>query len=121
MSVPGGSCVVGVKGTPPAEVLGAKGIPLAVVSEESAVGDESAAVGDERGLRSWTSLKSDKNEPCETCETHLAMLVMSVDERLVKLLQREPAVGGFTLQGSLHQQAPLTIDGGGQLQTTKEH
>ena len=46
MSVQGGSCVVGVQGTPPAEVLGAKGIPLAVVSEESAVCDESAAVGD---------------------------------------------------------------------------
>ena len=49
------------------------------------------------------------------------MLVMSVEERIVKLLQREPAVGGFTLQGSLHQQSPLTIDGGGELQTTKEH
>ena len=51
MSVPGESCVVGPKGTSPAEVLGAKGISLEV-------GDESAAVGDEHGLRSWSALKS---------------------------------------------------------------
>ena len=51
MSEPGGSCVVGAKGTSPAEVLGAKGISLEV-------GDESSAVGDEHGLRSWSALKS---------------------------------------------------------------
>ena len=51
MSVPSESCVVGPKGTSPAEVLGAKGISLEV-------GDESAAVGDEHGLRSWSALKS---------------------------------------------------------------
>ena len=51
MSVPGESCVVGAKGTSPAEVVGAEGISLAVASEE-------AAVGDEHGLRSWSALKS---------------------------------------------------------------
>ena len=58
MSVPGESCVVGAKGTSPAEVLGAKGISLAVASEEAAVVDEHSAVGDEHGLRSWSALKS---------------------------------------------------------------
>ena len=114
MSPPGESCVVGANGTSPAACPCAEGISLEV-------GDVSAAVGDEHGFRPWSSLKSDKNEPCETCETHLAMLVMSVEERLVKLLKGVSAVGGVTLQGSLHHQAPLTIDGGGKLQTTKEH
>jgi hypothetical protein len=114
MSVPGESCVVGANGTSPAACPCTEGISLEV-------GDVSAAVGDEHGFRPWSSLKSDKNEPCETCETYLAMLVMSVDKRLAKLLKGLSAVGGVTLQGSLHQQSPLTIDGGGELQTTKEH
>ena len=120
MSPPAESCVVGAKGTSPAEVVGAKGTSLAEV-DGAVVASEDSAVGDEQGLKSWTALKSDKNEPCDTCETYLGMLVMSVEERLVKLLQGEPAVGGVSLKGCLYQQAPLTIDGGGQLQTTKEH
>ena len=95
----------------------AKGVSPAGVGLAS--GD--SAVGEELGLKAWTELKADRNEPCETCETYLGMLVMSVEERLVKLLQGKPAVGGVDLRGSLHQQAPLTMESGGSLQTTKEH
>ena len=114
------SCVAGAKSTSPDGVVGAKGTSLAEV-DGAVVAIEVSAVGDEQGLKSWTALKSDKNGPCDTCETYFGMLVMSVEERLVKLLQGEPAVGGVSLKGCLYQQAPLTIDGGGQLQTTKEH
>ena len=93
-------------------------------TEDSAVGEVShSAVGDkERGLKSWAELlKGDSNETAETCEDYLSKLVVSVEERLLKLLQGSPAVGGVALVGSLHQQAPLTMDDGGSLQTTKEH
>ena len=107
------------------------GVGLSIA--ESAVGDEpellaaagtasaESAVGDEPGLKSWAALKAGRNEPCETCEAYLAVLVMSVEERLVELLQGNPAVGGIGLQGKLHEQAPLTMDSGGLLSTTKEH
>ena len=114
MAVPAASCVVGATGTSPAACPGTEGISLEF-------GDVSAAVGDERGVRSWSSLVSDRNGPCDTCETYFAMLVMSAEERLAKVLKALPATCGVTLQGSLQQQAPLTIDGGGKLQTTKEH
>ena len=80
-----------------------------------------SAVGEELGLKSWTALKADRNEPGQTCETYLEMLVKSVEMRLIKILQRMPAVGGIDLKGSLQEQAPLTMESGGALQTTKEH
>ena len=96
---------------------------LADGNSPAGVGPASAesAVGDEPGLKSWAALKADRNEPCDTCEVYLAVLVMSVEERLVELLQGNPAVGGIGLQGKLHEQAPLTMDSGGLLSTTKEH
>ena len=75
-----------------------------------AVARESSAVGDEPGLLSWAALKENINETCLPCETYFGMLVMSVDERLVKLLQGAPAVGGINLTGTLQQQEPLAMD-----------
>jgi hypothetical protein len=115
MSAPEQPSVVDGKETLLAEVVVDKCIPRDVGS------DEESAFGDEHGFRSWAELKADRNVPCYTCEEYLAMLVRSVDDRLVQLLRREPAVGGVSLQGALYQQAPLTIDGDGRLQTTKEH
>ena len=80
-----------------------------------------SAVGEELGLKAWTELKTDRGELRETCETYLGKLVKSVEERLVKFLQGEPAVGGVDLKGRLLEQGPLTMESDGFLQTTKEH
>ena len=94
----------------------------AVAEVNDAAGSKDSAVGEEVTLpRSWVALKADRNEPCETCEQYFGKLVPSVEDRLVKLLQGKPAVGGVDLKGSLQQQAPLTMESGGSLQTTKEH
>ena len=93
-----------------------------VAAEVDAEGSEpDSAVGEEPGQKAWAALKADKNDPCDPCETYVGLLAPSVEERLVKLLQGEPAVGGINLTGTLQQQKPLTIDATGTLQTTKEH
>ena len=94
----------------------------AVAEVSDAAGSKDSAVGEEVTLpRSWVALKADRNEPCETCEQYFGKLVPSVEDRLVKLLQGKPAAGGVDLKGSLQQQAPLTMESGGQLQTVTEH
>ena len=94
----------------------------AAAAATGAVARENSAVGDEPGLLSWAELKENKNETkCLPCETYFAMLVMSVDERTITLLQGAPAVGGINLEGTLHQQPPLTMETTGFMQTTKEH
>ena len=80
-----------------------------------------SAVGEESGPKAWAALKAGKNDLCESCEAYIRLLAPSVEERLVKLLRGVPAVGGINLTGTLQQQAPLTIDATGTLQTTKEH
>ena len=72
-----------------------------------------SAVGEELGLKAWTELKTDPDEAPETCETYLGKLVKSVEERLVKFLQGEPAVGGVDLKGRLLEQGPLTMESDG--------
>ena len=66
-------------------------------------------------------LKADKHSPCDPCEMYVDTLVKTVQERLLIRLKGKPAVGGINLTGTLQQQEPLTIDGSGTLQTTKEH
>ena len=73
------------------------------------------------GVKVWAALKADTKSPCDPCEVYAEQLVSSVEERLLILLQGEPAAGGMNLRGTLQQQEPLTIDSIGQLQTTKEH
>ena len=80
-----------------------------------------SAIGEVLGLKAWAELKADTKSPCDPCEIYVELLVASVEERLVILLQGGPAVGGINLKGTLQQQEPLTIDATGQLQTTKEH
>jgi hypothetical protein len=88
----------------------------------SAVGEElrDSAVGEETLPKAWAALKADKNIP-QLCETYVLLLVQSVEERLVQFLEGTPEAGGISLVVPLQQQAPLKIDGGGELQTTKEH
>ena len=88
----------------------------------SAVGEEptDSAVGGETLPKAWAALKADKNTP-QPCETYFQLLVQSVEERLVQILRGTPEAGGIGLVGLLQQQVPLKIDGGGELQTTKEH
>ena len=89
---------------------------------DSAVGEEprGSAVGKVTVPKAWAALKADKNTP-QLCETYFQLLVQSVEEHLAQLLRGTPEAGGISLVGPLQQQAPLKIDGGGELQTTKEH
>ena len=73
------------------------------------------------GVKAWAALKADTKSPCDSCEVYAEQLLSFLEERLLILLQGEPAVGGMNLRGTLQQQEPLTIDSIGQLQTTEEH
>jgi hypothetical protein len=84
---------------------------------------ENSAVGDEPGLSSWAQLQEEIKNGTQSilCEPYFAMLVMSVEERLLSFLTQDPAVGGITLEGALHEQHPLTMETTGCMTTTKEH
>ena len=101
--------------------MAAEGVAVDVAAVGAEGSGTDSAVGEEPKQKAWASLKADKNDPCDPCETYAGLLVPSVEERLVKLLRGEPAVGGINLTGTLQQQEPLTIDATGTLQTTKEH
>ena len=93
-----------------------------VESEAEPADDQvDSAVGEVPLPNAWADFKADNRFPSDSCETYFRLLVQSVDRRLVAKLQGAPEAGGINLRGTLQQQAPLTIDGGGQLQTTKEH
>ena len=94
--------------------------PSAVVADgTAAVAPENSAVGDEPCLFSWAQLQESKNDML--CEPYFDLLVMSVEDRLLKLFKQDPAVGGITLVGALHEQHPLTMETTGCMTTTKEH
>jgi hypothetical protein len=84
---------------------------------------ENSAVGDEPGLSSWAQLQEEiRNGTLSmTCEAYFAVIVMSVEERLLRFLAQDPAVGGISLEGALHEQHPLTMESTGSMTTTKEH
>ena len=85
---------------------------VSAVGEDSAVGELPKA---------WAAVKADGNYTRDPCETYVAKLVQSVEERLCLKLREAPAAYGVQLVGTLPEQAPLRIDVCGQLQTTKEH
>ena len=102
------------------------------VDDASAVGDEvqpkdaqevddASAVGEELLPKSVGRINSRQKSPCDPCETYFGVLAPSVESRLVAKLRGAPEAGGIDMQGALQQQAPLTMDVVGQLQTTKEH
>ena len=91
-------------------------------SSLSAVGEgpKDSAVGGLIVPKGWAAIKADKNTP-QPCETYIELLAPSVEERLVQVLRGKPEAGGISLVGTLHEQAPLKIDGDGKMQTAKEH
>ena len=91
----------------------------AAAAATAAVARENSAVGDEPCLFSWAQLQ--ENMQRMLCEPYFDMLVMSVEDRLLSLLKQDPAVGGITLEGALHEQHPLTMETTGCMTTTKEH